>query len=59
MANVINYLAAGEGEALPLEGQNSVLLPANYDIVWSLVIIVVIGLLVLHLIALNLAKLPG
>lgn len=44
MANVINYLAAG-GEALPLEEQSSVLLPANYDIVWSLVVIVIIGLL--------------
>ena len=45
MTNVINILAAGEGERLPLESQPNVLLPANYDIVWSLVVLVVIGLL--------------
>ena len=37
MNNVIFYLAAEGGEALPLEGGNSILLPKMYDIVWSLI----------------------
>ncbi|MCQ9343570.1 F0F1 ATP synthase subunit B [Corynebacterium sp. 153RC1] len=45
MTNVINYLAAGGAETLPLESQPNVLLPASYDIVWSLVVLVVIGIL--------------
>ena len=36
MNNVFYYLAA-EGESLPLEGGNSLLLPKSYDIVWSLI----------------------
>src|SRR5690625_1889222 len=36
MNNVCYYLAA-EGESLPLEGDNSLLLPKSYDIVWSLI----------------------
>src|SRR5699024_1665723 len=36
MNNVFYYLAA-EGESLPLEGGNSLLLPTSYDIVWSLI----------------------
>ncbi|GAB3939902.1 F0F1 ATP synthase subunit B [Corynebacterium tapiri] len=36
MTNVI-YLLAAEGEHLPLEGGNSILLPKAYDIVWSLI----------------------
>ncbi|AKE41641.1 F0F1 ATP synthase subunit B [Corynebacterium kutscheri] len=44
MTNVITYLAA-EGEKLPLEDPPNILLPAGYDIVWSLVVFVVIGIL--------------
>src|SRR5699024_4494299 len=36
MNNVFYYLAA-EGESLPMEGGNSILLPKTYDIVWSLI----------------------
>lgn len=36
MNNVFYYLAA-EGETLPMEGGNSILLPKTYDIVWSLI----------------------
>ncbi|OWN05208.1 ATP synthase F0F1 subunit B [Corynebacterium diphtheriae bv. mitis] len=43
MTNVINYLA--EGEALPLEDHPSVLLPASYDIVWSLVVFIIVLIL--------------
>lgn len=41
MTNVI-YLLAAEGESLPLEGGNSILLPKTYDVVWSLVVILLI-----------------
>ena len=44
MTNVINFLAAGE-ETLPLEEHPSVLLPAAYDITWSLVVLVVVLIL--------------
>ncbi|GGG77427.1 F0F1 ATP synthase subunit B [Corynebacterium pelargi] len=44
MTNVIQYLAA-EGEHLPLEEAPNPLLPAGYDIVWSLVVLVVVALL--------------
>ncbi|GAA1475426.1 F0F1 ATP synthase subunit B [Corynebacterium felinum] len=43
MTNASYIWAAGEG--LPLESSNSVLLPANYDIFWSSVVLVVVGLL--------------
>lgn len=36
MTNVIFYLAQ-EAEQLPLEGENSILLPKMYDIVWSII----------------------
>lgn len=43
MTNVITYLAAEGGkETLPLEHGNSLLLPAPYDIVWSLVPLIVV-----------------
>ncbi|MBP3089013.1 F0F1 ATP synthase subunit B [Corynebacterium sp. sy017] len=38
MTNVIQFLAAEEGS-------NSVLLPATYDIVWSIVVLIVLGAL--------------
>ncbi|MGO3077668.1 F0F1 ATP synthase subunit B [Corynebacterium casei] len=41
MNNVFYYLAA-EGETLPMEGGNSILLPKTYDIVWSLIPFVII-----------------
>lgn len=44
MTNVITYLAA-EGEHLPMEKAPNPLLPAGYDIVWSLVVLVVVALL--------------
>lgn len=37
-------LAAGEGSGLPLEGQFNALLPTGYDVVWSLVCFIVVGL---------------
>lgn len=41
--NPIQFLAAGEGEQLPLQPEeHNVLLPAPYDIVWSLVCFVVV-----------------
>ncbi len=45
MTNVIYYLAAEAGETLPLEGGNSILLPKAYDIVWSIIPLVVILLI--------------
>ncbi|MDU0478424.1 F0F1 ATP synthase subunit B [Staphylococcus chromogenes] len=43
MTNVITYLAAEGGkETLPLEHGNNLLLPAPYDIVWSLVPLIVV-----------------
>lgn len=44
MTNVIYYLAQ-EAEQLPLEGENSILLPKMYDIVWSAVVFVIIFIL--------------
>ena len=44
MTNVIYYLAQ-EAETLPLEGGNSILLPKAYDIVWSIIPLVVILLI--------------
>jgi len=44
MTNVIYYLAQ-EAETLPLEGDNSILLPKAYDIVWSIIPLVVILLI--------------
>ncbi|AKK10896.1 F0F1 ATP synthase subunit B [Corynebacterium uterequi] len=41
MTNVF-YLLAAEGESLPLEGGNSILLPKTYDIVWSIIPFLVI-----------------
>ncbi|WKD60990.1 ATP synthase subunit b [Corynebacterium ciconiae DSM 44920] len=41
MTNVYTLLAASE-EDLPMEGHFSVLLPANYDLVWSFVSLIVI-----------------
>ncbi|WKD59450.1 F0F1 ATP synthase subunit B [Corynebacterium caspium] len=41
MTNVIYYLATG-AESLPLESGNSILLPKMYDIVWSIIPLVVI-----------------
>ncbi|MDY3127733.1 MAG: F0F1 ATP synthase subunit B [Corynebacterium sp.] len=44
MNNVFFYLAAEGAEHLPLEGGNSILLPKNYDIVWSLIpFLIVLG----------------
>ncbi|ADK28639.1 F0F1 ATP synthase subunit B [Corynebacterium pseudotuberculosis] len=43
MTDVINYLA--EAQELPLEESPSVLLPASYDIVWSLVVLVIVSIL--------------
>lgn len=50
MTNVINLLAAEGAESLPLEGNEagpapSILLPAPYDIVWSLVVFLIVFLL--------------
>lgn len=45
MTNVSYIWAHAGGETLPLETHPSVILPAMYDIVWSAVVIVVIGLL--------------
>lgn len=42
MTNVIYYLAAEAGETLPWEGGNSILLPKSYDIVWSIIPLVII-----------------
>ncbi len=44
MTNVIYYLAQ-EAETLPLDGGNSILLPKTYDIVWSLIPLIVILLI--------------
>lgn len=44
MTNVIYYLAQ-EAEELPLEGGNSILLPKTYDIVWSIIPLIVILLI--------------
>lgn len=44
MTNVIHYLAQ-EAETLPMEGGNSILLPKTYDIVWSIIPLVVILLI--------------
>lgn len=43
MTNVINYLAAGD--ELPLEEEYSVLIPVGYDVFWSLVVLLVVGIL--------------
>lgn len=45
MTNVIYLLAAEGGEDFPLEGGNSILLPKNYDLVWSLVVFLIVFLL--------------
>ena len=45
MTNVINYLAAGGGEVLPLEEPINPLLPATYDLVWSVIPLLVVGIL--------------
>lgn len=46
MTNVTAFLAAAEGsEKLPLENEPSILLPAAYDVVWSLVVFIIVGLL--------------
>lgn len=45
MTNVIYLLAAEEAEDFPLEGGNSILLPKNYDLVWSLVVFLIVFLL--------------
>ena len=46
MTNVIEFLVAAEGaETLPLESEPSILLPAPYDVVWSLVVFLIVGLL--------------
>lgn len=48
MTNVITYLAEGEGSghgSLPLEGHISALFPVPYDMVWSGICFIVIGLL--------------
>lgn len=42
MTNVINYLAEGSAEKLPLEHGNNLLLPMPYDLVWSAVAFAVI-----------------
>ncbi|AKK02887.1 F0F1 ATP synthase subunit B [Corynebacterium epidermidicanis] len=43
MTSVITYLAAEGGkETLPLESGNNLLLPAPYDIVWSIVPLIVV-----------------
>ena len=38
----VTYLLAEHGEELPLESGNSLLLPANYDIVWSIIPLAVV-----------------
>ena len=46
MTNVTAFLVAAEGhETLPGEGEPSILLPAAYDVVWSLVVFIIVGLL--------------
>lgn len=46
MTNVTAFLVAAEGsETLPLENEPSILFPAAYDVVWSLVVFIIIGLL--------------
>ncbi|TKW70352.1 MAG: F0F1 ATP synthase subunit B, partial [Cutibacterium acnes] len=46
MTNVTAFLAAAEAsEKLPLENEPSILLPAAYDVVWSLVVFIIVGLL--------------
>ena len=46
MTNVTAFLVAAEGhETLPLEKEPSILLPAAYDVVWSLVVFIIVGLL--------------
>ncbi|MDY5785625.1 MAG: F0F1 ATP synthase subunit B, partial [Corynebacterium sp.] len=45
MTNVTNFIVAAEGHALPLESEPSILLPAMYDVVWSLVVFIVVFLL--------------
>ncbi|MDO5076590.1 F0F1 ATP synthase subunit B [Corynebacterium sp.] len=45
MTNVINYLAAGGAETLPLEEPINPLLPATYDLVWSVIPLLVVGVL--------------
>ena len=38
----VTYLLAEHGEEMPLEGGNSLLTPANYDIVWSIIPLAVV-----------------
>ena len=46
MTNVTAFLAAAEAsEKLPGENEPSILLPAGYDVVWSLVVFIIVGLL--------------
>lgn len=45
MTNVNDIFVVAEGETLPLETTPSILLPAMYDVVWSLVVFVIVFLL--------------
>ena len=45
MTNVTQFIVAAEGEHLPLEKEPNILVPAMYDVVWSLVVFIVVFLL--------------
>ncbi|WP_291313860.1 F0F1 ATP synthase subunit B [Corynebacterium sp. UBA2622] len=45
MTNVTQFIVAAEGEHLPMEKEPNILVPAMYDVVWSLVVFIVVFLL--------------